>query len=197
MKHPQLAPTHGPSGPLPDIMKPGLSAVFCGLNPGLRAAASGHHFAGHGNRFWRVIHLAGITDRELEPVDDRQLLSYGYGLTTAVSRPTASAAALSHNEYVDASVRLIIKLERFHPACVAFLGKAAYAAMTSQRVVPWGPQRRRMGGARVWVLPNPSGRNRAFSLAGLVDAYGEFRASVESQIRYGESPQCAEVDSLK
>ena len=68
---------------LPDILAPGLSIVFCGINPGLRAATTGHHFAGRGNRFWKVLHLAGFTNEEFRPENDRQLLHYGCGLTTA------------------------------------------------------------------------------------------------------------------
>jgi TDG/mug DNA glycosylase family protein len=182
MKHLQVVPTQGPSRPLQDMMKPGLSAVFCGLNPGLRAAMTGYHFAGNGNRFWRAIYLAGFTDHELRPADCHRLLSHGFGLATAVSRPTASASELSYEEYASASLRLTVELERFRPTYIAFLGKAAYAAMINQRVVNWGPQRQPMGKSKVWVLPNPSGRNRGFSLANLVDAYSEFRRAVESQL---------------
>ncbi|MGO4304037.1 G/U mismatch-specific DNA glycosylase [Cupriavidus sp. RAF12] len=181
MKSLHLVPAPGPSGRLQDLMKTGLSAVFCGLNPGLQAATTGYHFAGHGNRFWQAIYLAGFTDHEIKPADCHRLLSYGYGLATAVSRPTASASELSHEEYVAASRQFAVKLEYFGPAYVAFLGKAAYAAMTHQRIVNWGPQSQSIGGSKVWVLPNPSGRNRGFSLANLVDAYSEFRRAVESE----------------
>lgn len=175
-----------PSGGLEDMMRPGLQAVFCGLNPGLRAARTGHHFAGNGNRFWPAMHLAGFTDRELKPGECHRFLSYGFGLATAVSRPTAGASELSYEEYARASLQLTIKLERFRPGWIAFLGKAAYAAMSNQRVVDWGPQERAMGGAKVWVLPNPSGRNRSFSLARLAAYYGEFRRAVESDLDAGE-----------
>jgi len=188
MKHLPLVPTQGSFRPLQDMMKPGLSAVFCGLNPGLRAAVTGYHFAGNGNRFWRAIYLAGFTDHELRPADCHRLLSYGFGLATAVSRPTASAGELSYEEYVSASLRLTEKLERFRPTYIAFLGKAAYAAMINQRVVNWGPQKLPMGGSKVWVLPNPSGRNRGFSLANLVDAYREFRRTVENRLGDEEFP---------
>lgn len=164
---------------LPDLLAPGLLAVFCGINPGLRAAACGHHFAGHGNRFWRTLHLAGFTDRELPPEQCAELLSYRFGLTTVVSRATAGASELSRLEYVDAALPLAQKLERHRPACIAFLGKAAYAAMTQQRHVRWGEQRQRIGPSRVWLLPNPSGRNRAFSLGDLVEAYRALRCELD------------------
>src|ERR1700748_2274990 len=76
---------------LPDLVAPGLKAIFCGLNPGGRGAASGHHFEGRGNRFWPVLHQAGFTPRLLTPREDSELPAFGYGLTTVVARPTASA----------------------------------------------------------------------------------------------------------
>src|ERR1700709_2384472 len=84
---------------LPDILQPGLSVVFCGINPGMRAASTGHHFAGRGNRFWQVIHKAGFTPERIDPEDDRSLLQYGCGLTTVVSRPAARADELSAWEF--------------------------------------------------------------------------------------------------
>ncbi|MBZ9942274.1 mismatch-specific DNA-glycosylase [Mesorhizobium sp. BR1-1-13] len=76
---------------LPDLLADNLSVVFCGLNPGLDAAQTGHHFAGKGNRFWQVIHQAGFTPTQIEPEDDASILSFGLGLTTVVDRPTAAA----------------------------------------------------------------------------------------------------------
>src|ERR1700743_1926862 len=83
---------------LRDVIAPGLSILFCGINPGLRAASTGHHFAGRGNRFWRVLHLAGFTPEQILPEDDRSLLRYGCGLTAVVPRATAQAAELSRSE---------------------------------------------------------------------------------------------------
>jgi double-stranded uracil-DNA glycosylase len=163
---------------LPDILAPGLPIVFCGINPGMRAAASGRHFAGRGNRFWRVLHLAGYTPELLGPEDDRLLLEYGYGLTTAVSRPTARADQLSSAEIAAGASRFEAKIRRYAPGVVAFLGKAALAGMTGKRDIQWGPQATEFGGARVWVLPNPSGLNRAFNLDALVAAYRELHIAI-------------------
>jgi TDG/mug DNA glycosylase family protein len=85
---------------LPDVVAPGLQAIFCGLNPGKRAAASGHHFDGRGNRFWPVLHRAGFTPRLLAPHEDRALLDCGYGLTTAVERASAGAGELARAEWL-------------------------------------------------------------------------------------------------
>src|ERR1700744_4570159 len=143
---------------LPDIIAGHLKVLFCGINPGMSAAAAGHHFVGRNNRFWRVIHLAGFTPEEIEPQEDRTILKYGYGLTTVVQRPTARADQLSPAEFTA-------------------------AAAGFQRKVPWGLQPDRMAGAAVWVLPNPSGRNLAFTLDRLVEAYRELYRTVEGQMQ--------------
>jgi TDG/mug DNA glycosylase family protein len=167
---------------LPDIVAPGLSVIFCGINPGLGAAAVGHHFAGRGNRFWRVLHLAGFTPQELSPQDDRTLLAYGLGLTSVVERPTAGAGELGRQEFVAAAAGFEHWVRRQAPRCVAFLGKAAYAGMMG-RVVPWGRQAAPFGGAVAWVLPNPSGRNLSFSLDALTTAYRDLRLTAETGFR--------------
>lgn len=156
---------------LPDIIAGRLKVLFCGINPGLAAAATGHHFAGRGNRFWRVIHLAGFTPEEIRPEKDHTILKYRCGLTTVVGRPTARADQLSPEEFISASVQFEQKIARYAPRIVAFLGKAAYSGLSGQRDIAWGSQPTRMKGAAIWILPNPSGRNRAFALDRLVEAY--------------------------
>lgn len=167
------------SKPLPDIVAPGLSVVFCGLNPGLSAAAAGHHFLGRSNRFWRVLHLAGFTPVEIAAEDDASLLTYGLGITSVVERPTAGVDDLARSEFVDAVIRFEPWVRQYAPRHLAFLGKAAYAAMVGRRDVPWGRQYEPFGGATAWVLPNPSGRNLAFNLDALVAAYRDLRLAVE------------------
>jgi TDG/mug DNA glycosylase family protein len=149
--------------PLPDIVGPDLKILFCGLNPGLVAAATGRHFAGRGNRFWEVLHLSGLTPTRLTPEQDREILRYRLGLTCVVDRPTAGAQAVAREEFARAGQ--------------AFLGKAAYGAIRGERSLAWGPQQETFSGAATWVLPNPSGRNRAFSLDDLVEAYACLRGA--------------------
>lgn len=165
---------------LPDILEPGLTVVFCGINPGALAASTGRHFAGRGNRFWRTLHLAGFTPEQIDPANDRTLLQYGCGLTAAVSRPTARADELSPSEFKAAASGFEQKIERYAPGYIAFLGKMAIAGMSGRRDIDWGPQPETFGGARVWVLPNPSGLNRSFSLDALVVAYRELRLAIAS-----------------
>jgi len=166
---------------LPDIFAPHLSVVFCGVNPGIRSAALGQHFAGRGNRFWTVMHLAGFTPERIEPPHARALLRYGCGLTTVVERPTRRADQLARHEFVDAAAKLERKIERYAPRCIAFLGKVAYAAIVNQRTVRWGAQSTLFGRAAVWILPNPSGLNRAFQIDDLVKAYQELRESLQCE----------------
>ena len=156
---------------LDDILATQLDVIFCGINPGVTAAVQGHHFAGRGNRFWRTLHLAGFTPQEVSPENDRTILQYRCGLTAVVDRPTARADQLSLQEFTAAAAGFEHKIARCAPRVVAFLGKAAYGALSGQRDVSWGRQSRTFGNATVWILPNPSGRNRAFTLDQLVEAY--------------------------
>jgi TDG/mug DNA glycosylase family protein len=165
---------------LPDLLEPGLPLIFCGINPGMRAASSGHHFAGRGNRFWRVMHLAGFTPEQIHPEDDYTVLRYGCGLTTVVPRPTAQAAELSRLEIELAGDAFRRKIEQYAPRHIAFLGKMALAGISGTRNIEWGAQANVFGGAQAWVLPNPSGLNRAFDLAALVAAYREVHVAVAS-----------------
>jgi TDG/mug DNA glycosylase family protein len=158
---------------LPDLLADRLKVVFCGINPGVTAATAGHHFVSGSNRFWRVLHLAGFTPEQIAPAQDRSILRYGYGLTTVVSRATVAADELSPSEFTAAAAAFKRKIARHAPRFVAFLGKAAYAGLSGQRELAWGKQAMGFEGAIVWILPNPSGRNRAFTLDGLVDAYRE------------------------
>lgn len=163
---------------LPDIIGEGLSVLFCGINPGMLAATTGHHFAGRGNRFWRTLHLAGFTPEQIQPVNDRSLLQYGCGLTSVVERATAGADELSRQEFLAAAAGFETKIARYKPRFIAFLGKAAYAGLSGRRDIAWGLQAYAMAGSAIWVLPNPSGRNLAFNADALVDAYRQLHQAL-------------------
>lgn len=164
---------------LEDIVAEHLAVIFCGINPGVTAAAQGHHFAGRGNRFWRTLHLAGFTPEEIRPENDRTILQYQCGLTAVVERPTARADQLSTHEFIAVAADFEQKIARYAPHFVTFLGKAAYSALSGQREITWGLQAKTFGNASVWVLPNPSGRNRAFTLDQLVGAYRQLYVAAE------------------
>ncbi|HWA44314.1 MAG TPA: G/U mismatch-specific DNA glycosylase [Hypericibacter adhaerens] len=167
------------AGSLEDILAKDLAVIFCGINPALSAAVAGHHFVRRSNRFWRVIHLAGFTPQEISPENDRTILTYRCGLTAVVARATARADELSTRDFAAAAAQFERKIRRYAPRFVAFLGKAAYSALSGQRQIDWGSQAAAFGGAATWVLPNPSGRNRAFSLDQLVRAYRELHQAVD------------------
>jgi TDG/mug DNA glycosylase family protein len=158
-----------------DILTKGLDVVFCGLNPAASAAAAGHNFSNPSNRFWAVLHLAGFTDVRLQPHHERRLLSYGCGITAVVSRPTQSAKDVTVEEFRQARLGFEAKMRRYAPRSIAFLGKRGLATMIGQTDVAWGRYPEKFAGTTAWILPNPSGLNRGFSLDALVLAYAEFR----------------------
>lgn len=155
-----------------DILEPGLRVVFCGINPGKSSAHTGYHFAHPGNRFWKVIHQAGFTERQLKPEEERELLDTRCGITMLVERPTVQATEVKLHELRRGGRDLVKKIEDYQPTALAILGKQAFEQAFSQRGANWGKQQISIGATQVWVLPNPSGLNRA-PLEKLVEAYRE------------------------
>ena len=162
---------------MPDVIAPGLSVLFCGINPSLYSAAIGHHFARPGNRFWKALQGAGFTDRVLAPSEDRRLLEWHCGLTNLVSRATAAAAELSDVDLLVGRRRFERKVRRFTPSWVAVLGLGAYRIAFVRPRATVGEQPERLGSAKVWVLPNPSGLNANYQLPDLVRAFGACRTA--------------------
>jgi len=156
---------------VPDVIAPGLRVLFCGINPGLYSGATGHHFARPGNRFWPTLHQAGFTSKLLAPVEEKNLLMDGYGITNLVARATATADELALEELVKGRQRLIAKIKRYHPTIVAILGIGAYRTAFGYPIATLGEQHDLLATARIWVLPNPSGLNAHYSLADLVDHF--------------------------
>jgi double-stranded uracil-DNA glycosylase len=161
-----------------DILASGLDIVFCGLNPATSAALDGHNFSNRNNRFWTVLHLAGFTDTRLQPEDERRLLDYGCGITAVVGRPTRRAGDVSTEEFRRARPEFEAKIRRYAPRAIGFLGKRALAAMASGPKIAWGPYGPGFADTTAWVLPNPSGLNRGFTLDNLVTAYSELRCAL-------------------
>src|SRR5688572_26693427 len=162
-----------------DVIAPGLRVLFCGINPGLYSGATGHHFARPGNRFWPTLHQAGFTPRLLHPSEERELLTYGYGITNLVPRATATADELSPEELVAGQRRLKAKVKRYQPQVVAVLGISAYRTAFTKKVVALGMQPEQLANSIVWVLPNPSGLNAHYQLADLAKHFRVLRQSVE------------------
>ncbi|EHJ4102099.1 TPA: G/U mismatch-specific DNA glycosylase [Escherichia fergusonii] len=160
-----------------DILAPGLRVVFCGINPGLSSAEKGFPFAHPANRFWKVIHQAGFTDRQLKPQEAQLLLDYRCGVTKLVDRPTVQANEVTKLELHAGGRKLIEKIEDYQPQALAILGKQAYEQGFSQRGTQWGKQTHTIGATQIWGLPNPSGLSRV-SLEKLVEAYRELDQSL-------------------
>jgi len=160
---------------VPDVIASGLRVLFCGINPGLYSAATRHHFARPGNRFWPVLHRAGFTPRVLKPWEERELLGWGYGITNLVARATATAAELTRAEFVAGARRLARKVERYEPEWVAVVGIGAYRMAFARPKAVIGAQPERIGTARLWLLPQPSGLNANHQMPELTKAFRELR----------------------
>lgn len=163
---------------VPDLLRPGLKVLFCGINPSLYSAAVGHHFARPGNRFWPTLHAAGFTERRLFPDEETELLAAGYGITNVVDRATAAAADLIDGELVRGGRKLVAKVRRHAPAVLAVLGVGAYRVAWNRPRAITGPQPESIGPTRLWVLPNPSGLNANYQLGDLTRLFRELREAV-------------------
>lgn len=162
---------------IPDIVAPGLSVLFCGINPGLLSAQRKQHFARPGNRFWPALHLSGFTPRQLHPSEQHELLTYGLGITNMVARATATAAELSKQEFVQGAGILTALAEKYLPQTVAIVGIGAYRMGFGRPKATIGPQPEMLGPSRVWVLPNPSGLNAHYQLPALAEEFRRLRES--------------------
>ncbi len=154
---------------------PGLRVLFVGINPSLRSAEVGHHFARPGNRFWPTLHAAGFTPRLLGPQEDVLLPSFGIGVANIVSRPTRAAAELGTAELRDGAVALAKTVRAWTPRLVAVVGLVAYRAAFQRPRANMGLQEEQVGGRPVWVLPNPSGLNAHYKPADFARLYAQAR----------------------
>jgi double-stranded uracil-DNA glycosylase len=168
---------------LRDRVAPGLHVLFVGINPGVRSAITGHHFAGYSNRFWKLLWDARLVPEPVTFADDGRLPQWGFGITNLIARPSPGIDDLRPAEYVDGWRVLERKIARLRPTIVAFIGVTLYRAVLpmldddgavvvrSSRASVLGLRTQTIRGARVFVLPNPSGRNANFSYAEMLAAY--------------------------
>jgi double-stranded uracil-DNA glycosylase len=160
--------------PLPDLVAPRLSALFVGINPSVRSAELGHHFAGRGNRFWKLLYESGLIAEPITFLEDRRLPSLGLGLTNIVDRATPSCSDLLPEDYRLGRKRLAKKILRLEPKVVAFVGVVVFREYFLARgAVAVGLQVEKIGASSVFVVPNPSGRNAHYSYARMVEVYRE------------------------
>jgi TDG/mug DNA glycosylase family protein len=158
---------------IPDVGGPGIRVLLVGINPSLWSGWSGNHFARPGNRFWRTLHLSGLTPTLLEPGDTDGIRAAGLGITNLVARATARADELTDDE-VRAGLEPLRQLVRaWHPAHVAFLGISTYRIAFAAPKASVGEQPDRFEAASVWVLPNPSGLNAHYQQPALTSAYSQ------------------------
>lgn len=162
---------------IPDVVAPGLSVLFSGINPGLWSAAVGLHFARPGNRFWPTLHRAGFTARQLRPEDQWELLDAGVGITNVAPRATARADELTRVELVQGAKALREKVDRLRPAWLAVVGIGAFRTGFGRPEAAVGPQDEQVGEARVWVLPNPSGLNAHWPAPALAEEFARLRGT--------------------
>jgi TDG/mug DNA glycosylase family protein len=170
---------------LTDRIEPGVRVLLIGINPGVMSATTGHHFAGPTNRFWGLLYASGIVPEPVTHEDDVRLPVWGIGMTNLVARPTPGIDTLRPEEYLEGWKILEKKIDRFRPKIVAFVGVTMYRALWKVITSPPGSPKPRGGGpvikpgfqkatvhgARLFVLPNPSGRNAHFSYAEMLAAF--------------------------
>jgi TDG/mug DNA glycosylase family protein len=155
-----------------------MRVLFVGINPGLRSATVQHHYSGRSNRFWKLLHDAGLTQRPLTCLDDRHLPRSGFGLTNLIARPTAGIEALGTAEYRAGEAVLRRKVRRFRPDVVALVGVSIYRFLSPssrRRPVRLGLQRERFEDRPLFVLPNPSGRNAGIRYNAMLRAFRQLR----------------------
>ena len=178
----ELAAAYGRT--VPDLVRPGLAVLLCGINPSLWSGAVGLHFASPSNRLWPTLHASGWTPRRLLPWETDDVLAAGLGITNLVPRATARADELADDELRAGLPRVGQLAEQVQPGYVAFLGLSSYRVATGERRAAVGLQEHRVGGAPVWLLPNPSGLNASWQLPRLAEAYAALReAASEGPLR--------------
>jgi len=155
-----------------------MRALFVGINPGIRSALTGHHFAGYSNRFWNLLFESGLVPDRVSATDDVRLPAWGYGVTNLVARPTPGIDTLRLDEYVAGARVLRRKVRRWKPPVVALVGVTLYRSLfpKASRTPPvLGLREERLEGGRIFVLPNPSGRNANYSYAEMLEAFTDLR----------------------
>ena len=158
---------------LHDRIEPGVRVLFVGINPGIRSALTGHHFAGFSNRFWKLLYESSLVPEAIGYEDDDRLPEWGYGITNIVPRATPGIDTLTKEEYIAGRTRLRRKILRYRPPVVAAVGVTVFRAMFPERrgSVSLGLQSEHIGDSAVFVLPNPSGRNANYSYKEMLAAY--------------------------
>jgi double-stranded uracil-DNA glycosylase len=166
-------------GLLLDQLRPGARILFVGINPGIRSAAAGHHFAGASNRFWKLLFESGLVNEPLTYQEDWRLPEWRLGLTNIIGRSSVGIDELNPAEYRAGLSALERKVRRYHPRIIALLGVTIYRMLfphlCETRLVNLGPTTARLAGVPIFLLPNPSGRNAHYSYETMLEAFRRLR----------------------
>ncbi len=173
---------------VPDVVAGGLRVLFCGINPGLMSAATGHHFARPGNRFWPVLHLSGFTPRQLKPCGAGRAPVLRSGHHQRGGQGERSGDEVSDEEFREGGRLLTAKVELLRPKWLAVVGITAYRTAFGEKKAVVGPQERTIGGTRIWALPNPSGLNAHWTAQTMAEEYARLRAASHDD---GREPEAA------
>ena len=155
-----------------------MRVLFVGINPGIRSAETGHHFAGYSNRFWKLLYDSRLVPEPISTKDDARLPELGFGITNLIPRATPGIDTLRPDEYAAGARVLRRKVRRWRPDVVAFVGVTLYRVVFAKRPsesIGLGLQIEELEGARVFVLPNPSGRNANYSYQEMLAAFRGLR----------------------
>ena len=166
--------------PLREQIAPDVRVLFVGINPGIRSASTGHHFAGYSNRFWKLLFESRLVPEPIDWRSDARLPEWRYGITNLVARETPGIDTLTTDECLAGIAALRRKVRRHKPEIVAFVGVSLYRwVFRIKGAVTLGHQREMFEGAVVFVLPNPSGRNANFSYAEMLAAFRKLRRRLD------------------
>ncbi len=155
-----------------DVLRDGLRVVFVGTNPDPLSARRAHHFSHPSNAFWRLLHESGFTPRRLEPDEEGLLLDEGIGVVNLSRRVSSGSSSLTADDIERGRVALRRKLARHRPEAIVFVGITTYRMFTgTQGRVALGEQPTRIFGARVFVVPHPSGRNVHYRREDMLDVW--------------------------
>jgi TDG/mug DNA glycosylase family protein len=161
---------------LRDCVRPPVDVLFVGINPGMRSALLGHHFAGYSNRFWALLFESQLIPERITHDDDCRLPEWGFGITNLVPRATPGIDTIEPGEYLTGGRALKRKIRRWRPRVVACVGVTVFRSLFAWKgEVRLGLQDERLAGAEVFVLPNPSGRNAHHSIRQMRAAFVALR----------------------
>jgi TDG/mug DNA glycosylase family protein len=181
---------------LKDRIEPGIRVLFVGINPGVRSAVTGHHFAGFSNRFWKLLSESALVPEPITFEQDGRLPEFGFGITNLIPRPSPGINDLIPSEYIEGWKTLDRKIRRYRPDIVALVGVTLYRAIEPllagevdrktratmrSRPIALGPQPAVIHGAQIFVLPNPSGRNANFTHAEMLAAFTSLRIMLNAR----------------